>query len=82
MNADYPSHERAPDSHLSARELEVLKQVALGKANKAIALELQISRRTVERHVYLIMRKLDIHARVNLLRYALTKGLVPLPPPQ
>jgi ATP/maltotriose-dependent transcriptional regulator MalT len=61
---------------LSARELEVLRLVATGKSNRAIAAQLFISERTVERHVSNILSKLDVASRAAATAYAYEKQLV------
>ncbi len=61
---------------LTAREREVLRQVADGLANKEIALRLGISIKTVEKHREHLMSKLDIHNIAGLTRYALANGIV------
>jgi DNA-binding CsgD family transcriptional regulator len=61
---------------LSARELEVLRLVAAGKSNRAIAAELFISERTVERHVSNILSKLDLSSRAAATAYAYENQLV------
>jgi DNA-binding NarL/FixJ family response regulator len=48
---------------LSSRELEVLKLVADGRANKQIAAELGLSEFTVKRHIQNILRKIGVHSR-------------------
>ena len=54
------------DSHgLTPRELEVLHLVAAGKTNKAIAAELVLSERTVDRHVSNIFAKLGVSSRAG-----------------
>jgi DNA-binding NarL/FixJ family response regulator len=58
-----------PDG-LSAREVEVLRSVAAGKTNRAIAANLGISERTVDRHVSNIFTKLDISSRSAATAYA------------
>jgi DNA-binding NarL/FixJ family response regulator len=63
-------------SVLTARELEVLKGIAAGYANKQIATELGISRRTVESHRESLMKKLDIRTVAGLTRFALDTGLL------
>jgi two-component system nitrate/nitrite response regulator NarL len=69
--------EKAADE-LSAREREVLIQVAEGLSNKEIATRLNLGVRTVETHRERIMRKLDIHSIAGLTRFAITKGLITL----
>jgi DNA-binding NarL/FixJ family response regulator len=66
----------AANGELSAREIEVLNLVARGRSNKEIALELFVSEGTVKAHVSHIMSKLGMERRVELVRYALTAGLV------
>ena len=60
---------------LSARELEVLRLVAAGKTNHAIAAELFLSDRTVERHVSNILTKLDVGSRTAAAAYAFERGI-------
>jgi DNA-binding NarL/FixJ family response regulator len=55
---------------LSAREVQVLRLVAAGKSNRAIAAELFISERTVERHVSNIFVKLGVSSRAAATAYA------------
>jgi len=61
---------------LTTREREVLKLVAEGYTNKEIAALLGISVKTVENHRSNMMRKLDLHDRTELARYAVRIGLV------
>lgn len=63
---------------LTAREREVLHQVAEGATNAAIAERLMISPRTVESYRATLMRKLDLHTQADLIRYAIRRGLIPL----
>ena len=68
---------RADDSHgLTARELEVLRLVAAGETNKAIAAALVLSERTVDRHVSNIFAKLGASSRTAATAYAYQHGLV------
>ena len=60
---------------LSAREIEVLRLVAAGKTNQAIAAELFLSDRTVERHVSNILAKLDVGSRTAAAAYAFERGI-------
>ena len=53
------------DAALTRRELEVLRQVAVGRTNREIADELFLSPRTVDMHVRNILRKLDCRSRVE-----------------
>jgi len=63
------------DERLTAREEEVVRLVARGMSNKAIAHELRISPRTVEGHVNHVFDKLDIASRTELVHYALANSL-------
>ncbi len=65
-----------PDQpELTERETEVLKMVAKGMSYKQIAERLVISHRTVQNHVQNTLRKLQMHNRVELTRYAIEQGL-------
>lgn len=61
---------------LTQREREVLKLVAEGKSNKAIAEFLFLSAKTVEKHRAKLMAKLGMHNAAALTAYAIRKGLV------
>ena len=63
-------------SLLSERELEVLKLIALGHANKEIAEMLFLSVKTVETYKTRIMEKLNLTSRAALVRFALKHGLL------
>jgi DNA-binding NarL/FixJ family response regulator len=69
---------RAPESpeKLTERETDVLRLLALGRANKEIALELNIGEKTVKTHVSSILRKLDVPSRTQAALYAVRIGLV------
>jgi DNA-binding NarL/FixJ family response regulator len=60
---------------LSERETEVLRLVAKGLTARQIADRLYLSHRTVENHVQSTLRKLQLHNRVELARYAIEHGL-------
>jgi two-component system response regulator NreC len=62
------------DALLTPREVEVLKLIALGHTNREIADQLMISTRTVESHRANLIGKLDLHSRVELVRYAAAHG--------
>jgi DNA-binding NarL/FixJ family response regulator len=66
---------RSGDSDLTDRETEILKMVAKGMSYKQIAERLVISHRTVQNHVQNTLRKLQMHNRVELTRYAIAQGL-------
>ena len=59
---------------LTDRESEVLRRIALGYSNKEIAAELDISVKTVEAHKANALRKLDMHSRIDIVRYAILQG--------
>lgn len=59
-----------PSPTLTLRELEVLRLIALGYTNRQIAENLSLSIRTVESHRAHIMEKLNLHSRVELVRFA------------
>ena len=63
---------------LTEREREILRYIAEDCTNQAIANELDISVNTVERHRENIMRKLNLHTRTELVKYAIRKGLISL----
>ncbi len=60
---------------LTERETEVLRMVAKGMSYKQIAERLVLSHRTVQNHVQNTLRKLQMHNRVELTRYAIEQGL-------
>ena len=67
------------DAHygtLTAREQEVLRQLAEGLSSKKIAEKLFISPKTVENHRANIMNKLELHSTIELVRYAAKLGLI------
>lgn len=61
---------------LTPREREVLTFIADGYTNRQIGAALTISHKTVDRHRENIMRKLNLHSRVELVKYAIEKGLI------
>ena len=63
------------DTSLTEREVEVLRLVATGLSYKQIAERLVLSHRTVQNHVQSVLRKLQLHNRVELTRFALEHGL-------
>jgi DNA-binding CsgD family transcriptional regulator len=68
--------EKTEDHGLSARELEVLRLLASGRTNRAIAAELVVSEHTVARHVQNIFRKLGVSSRTAATAFAFEHGLV------
>jgi len=63
-------------SKLTEREREVLQLVAEGYTTKEIAQALVISPKTIEGHKTRLMAKLGIHNRVDLIKYALRRGII------
>ena len=68
-----PSGPEVPQ--LTERETEVLRMVATGMSYKQIAERLVLSHRTVQNHVQNTLRKLQLHNRVELTRWAIEQGL-------
>jgi DNA-binding NarL/FixJ family response regulator len=67
-----------PYEKLTGREREVLYLAAQGYHATDIAEQLSISPRTAEVHRANLMRKLDLHTRTDLIRYALCRGIIPI----
>jgi two-component system, NarL family, response regulator NreC len=81
--ADYlqrtePEAELSPAAELTPREREVLTCIAEGYTNREIGQKLTISVKTVDRHRENIMHKLNMQSRVDLVKYAIEKGLITL----
>ena len=74
--ADAAERKRAESDPLSDREREVLRLLALGHTNQEIAKVLYISVRTAETHRAHIMQKLGLSSRAELVRFALSEGLL------
>ncbi len=68
--------EDPPDDPLTPRETEIVKLIAEARTTRDIAAELVISEKTVERHRTNILAKLGMRDRVELVRYAIRRGLV------
>jgi DNA-binding NarL/FixJ family response regulator len=68
--------DEAPGDPLTPREVEILKLIAEAWTSDRIALELGISKRTVDRHRENLLAKLGMRDRVELTRYAIRRGLV------
>jgi two-component system nitrate/nitrite response regulator NarL len=76
VQGDVPAEQgRSPFSILTRREREILCHLAAGRSNKAIARELDISDGTVKLHVKSILRKLEVHSRVEAAVIAVERGL-------
>ena len=71
-----PTHPAGPPDDLTARELEILRLLALGHTNAEIGHQLYLSIRTVESHRAHIQNKLRRSTRAELVRYALDHGLL------
>ena len=71
---------RSPRSHLSPRELEVLKLMTMGKRNRDIAAQLDITEGTVKIHVSNVLVKLGVTDRTEAVTQALQRGIVALAP--
>jgi DNA-binding NarL/FixJ family response regulator len=76
VSAEAEERRRAEEDPLSDREREVLRLLALGHTNQEIAGMLYISVRTAETHRAHIMQKLRLQTRAELVRYALSQGLL------
>jgi two-component system, NarL family, response regulator NreC len=74
--AETEERKRAEADPLSEREREVLRLLALGHTNQEIAKMLFISVRTAETHREHIMQKLDLASRAELVRHAISEGLL------
>jgi DNA-binding NarL/FixJ family response regulator len=68
--------EHAGDGALTARELDVLRRVAAGRSNKAIAADLKISNSTVKAHLKAILAKLDADGRTHGVMIAVKRGII------
>ncbi len=73
--SDAPAAPDRETPRLTDRETEVLRLVAKGLSYKQIADRLVLSHRTVQNHVQNTLRKLQMHNRVQLVRYAIEQGL-------
>jgi len=72
------SRQAQPPELLSEREMEVLRLMATGAANKTIAAQLCISESTVKTHVQSIFQKLDVNDRTEAVTHALQRGIISL----
>ena len=66
----------ARTDELTPRELAVLRELAKGHSNAAIAERLQIAKRTVDAHLYALYGKLGVRSRSAAIRYAMINRLV------
>lgn len=67
---------RSETSPLTRREVGILRLIALGFTSVEVAQKLDISPRTVETHRANIHRKLGLESRAEMVRYAMTLGLL------
>jgi DNA-binding NarL/FixJ family response regulator len=67
--------EPATTTVLTEREIEILRMVSTGLAARQIAERLVVSHRTVQNHIQNTLRKLQLHNRVELTRWAIERGL-------
>jgi DNA-binding NarL/FixJ family response regulator len=70
--------EHVAQENLTEREIEVLRNVAVGRANKAIASRLSISEPTVKKHLKSIMEKLGANDRTHAVTIAMKRGFLDL----
>lgn len=75
MDCEKISSRYSSDNQLTNRESEILQLIADGKTNKEIANFLQLSRKKVETHRLNIMKKLDVHSGIELIKTALRMGV-------
>ena len=68
--------EHHSDDSLTAREIEVLREVAAGSANKIVALRLAVSEETVKAHMRSILSKLGANDRTHAVTIALRRGII------
>jgi len=73
--SSYQSSQIAPDG-LTPREREILRFLAAGLTVKETAVRLNLSAKTVDVHKYNLMRKIGVHNRSSLIKYALQKRLI------
>jgi len=74
---DWMEHDApGPAEPLSPREQEVVKLIAEAHTNRQIAETLHLSEKTVESHRANVLRKLGMRDRVELVRYAIRRGLI------
>jgi DNA-binding NarL/FixJ family response regulator len=79
--ADLSRQRAKPAEHLTQREIELLRLVAEGMSNKAIARRLSISENTAKYHVRNILQKLGVHNRTEAAAHAIRAGLLGSGPP-
>jgi len=70
--------QRMGHEELTPREFDVLEQIVMGKSNKEIGTELQISEATVKTHINSLLGKLGVTDRTQAATAAIQRGIVPL----
>lgn len=70
--------EHTSDDELTRREIEVLRLIAIGNANKEIAIQLAIAEETVKSHITNILAKLGANDRTHAVTTALKRGIIEL----
>jgi DNA-binding NarL/FixJ family response regulator len=70
--------EHTGDDELTARELEILRLISMGNANKEIAAQLELAEDTVKRHVTNILSKLRANDRTHAVTIGLKRGIIEL----
>jgi DNA-binding NarL/FixJ family response regulator len=75
-----PSKDGGARVRLSERETEVIRQIAQGFSNKEIAVQLNISVKTVETYKARAMEKLQLHSRADIVQYAIQQGWLTIKP--
>jgi len=78
LQTAFAQQQSTPVRKLTARESEIVRCVAIGLRNAAIAERLAVSESTVKTHLTNIFQKLAIRDRMELIHYALKTGLVPV----
>jgi DNA-binding NarL/FixJ family response regulator len=76
LHRDSPNTHPDPLHAVTARERQLLTRIAAGRSNKAVARELNLSVKTVEKHRANLMRKLSLHNAADITRFALNHHLV------
>jgi DNA-binding NarL/FixJ family response regulator len=70
--------DHAAEDYLTSREIDVLRLIATGKANKEIAFQLSIAEETVKSHVTAILAKLGANDRTHAVTIGLKRGIIEL----
>jgi DNA-binding NarL/FixJ family response regulator len=71
-----PRHPASPQHKLSRRQRQVLEMIARGRTTKEIAQHLGISVKTADWHRGQLMKTLDLHGVVEVVRYAIRAGII------